>query len=170
MLLPFCLSCVEFFLPQVVEVNPPQPMDVTEPRVMYDFNGLFSLIELNSSGDGEMKKIPVFVLSAILLVTLAACAPGSSVKLDKPDTEIQFTMPGPNPELDKPVEKGSVAGLGTGLWHGLISVVTLILSFFNPTIQMYEVHNTGSLYNLGFLIGAILLFAILGFSGGRRRR
>ena len=54
--------------------------------------------------------------------------------------------------------------------HGLISVVTLIISFFKPEIQMYEVHNTGPLYNLGFLIGAILLFAILGFSGGRRRR
>jgi hypothetical protein len=116
-----------------------------------------------------MKKILVFVLFAVLLVTLVACAPGSSVKLDKPNTEIQFTMPGPNPEVDKPVEKGSVAGLGTGLWHGLISVVTLIISFFNPTVQMYEVHNTGPLYNLGFLLGAVLLFAILGYTGGRRR-
>jgi len=109
-------------------------------------------------------------LFAVLLVTLTACAPGSKVNLDKPDTEIQFTTPGPNPEVDKPAENGSVAGLGTGLWHGLISVVTLIMSFFDPAVQMYEVHNSGPLYNLGFLIGAILLFAILGFSGGRRRR
>jgi len=117
-----------------------------------------------------MKKIFVFVLFTVLLVTLAACAPGSKVNLDKPDTEIQFTAPGPNPERHKPAENGSVAGLGTGLWHGLISVVTLIMSFFDPAVQMYEVHNSGPLYNLGFLIGAILLFAILGFSGGRRRR
>lgn len=116
-----------------------------------------------------MKKILAFILLAMLLVTLTACAPGAKVNLDKTNSEMQFTMPGANPELGKPAENGNVAGLGTGLWHGLISVVTLILSFINPDIQMYEVHNTGSLYNLGFLIGAVLLFAILGFSGGRRR-
>ncbi len=117
-----------------------------------------------------MKKILIFVLSTALLVTLTACAPGTSVDLGKTDSEIQFTTPGPNPEQDKPAANGHVAGLGTGLWHGLISVVTLIMSFINPEIQMYEVHNSGRLYNLGFLIGSILLFAILGFSGGSRRR
>jgi hypothetical protein len=118
-----------------------------------------------------MKKILVFVLCAVLLVTLAGCTPGTNVDLnDKPNSEIQFTTPGTNPELDTPAENGKVAGLGTGLWHGLISIVTLIMSFFNPEIQMYEVHNNGPLYNLGFLLGAILLFGLLGFSGGRRRR
>ena len=116
-----------------------------------------------------MKKIFVMVVFAMLLVTLAACAPAAKVEISKTNSEIQLDPPGVNPELDKPAENGKVAGLGTGLWHGLISVVTLILSFINPDIQMYEVHNTGSLYNLGFLIGAVLLFAILGFSGGRRR-
>jgi len=116
-----------------------------------------------------MKKILVFVLFAVLLVTLAACAPGSTASLDKPDSEIQLTTPGANPEMDKPAENGNVAGLGTGLWHGLISLVTLIFSFFNPAVQMYEVHNTGPLYNLGFLLGAVLLFGILAFTGGRRR-
>src|SRR3989304_1531669 len=116
-----------------------------------------------------MKKILVYVLFAVLFVTLASCAPGTTGNLEKPDTEIQFTTPGPNPEVDTPAANGSVAGLGTGLWHGLISVVTLIMSFFNPEVQMYEVHNTGPLYNLGFLLGAVLLFAILAFTGGRRR-
>jgi hypothetical protein len=128
------------------------------------------LIKLNSSRGREMKKILVFVLFAVLVATAAGCAPGTNVDLDAPDAEIQFTTPGPNPQVDKTAENGRVAGLGTGLWHGLISVVTLVISFFNPAIQMYEVHNTGPLYNLGFLIGAILLFGILGFSGGRRRR
>jgi len=118
-----------------------------------------------------MKKILVFVLCAVLLVTLAGCAPGTNVNPDdKANTEIQFTTPGTNPELNTPAENGHVAGLGTGLVHGLISVVTLIISFFNPDIQMYEVHNNGPMYNLGFLLGAILLFVILGFSGGSRRR
>lgn len=118
-----------------------------------------------------MKKISVFVVIAVLLVTLAGCAPGTNVNLnDKPNAEIQFTTPGANPELNKSAENGKVAGLGTGLWHGLISVVTLIVSFMNPDVQMYEVHNNGPMYNLGFLIGAIVLFALLGFSGGRHRR
>ena len=118
-----------------------------------------------------MKKILVFVLFAVLLVTLVGCAPGTNVDLnDKPNSEIQFTTPGTNPELDTPAENGKVAGLGTGLWHGLISIVTLIMSFFNPEIQMYEVHNNGPLYNLGFLLGVVLLLAIVVFSGSRRRK
>jgi hypothetical protein len=117
-----------------------------------------------------MKKILVFVLFAVLIVALVGCAPGSTANLDsKTNTEIQFTTPGTNPELDTPAENGNVAGFLTGLWHGLISVVTLIVSFFNPAVQMYEVHNNGPMYNLGFLFGAIVLFTVLGFSGGRRR-
>jgi len=117
-----------------------------------------------------MKRILVFVLFGVLLIALAACAPGSKAELSKPNTEIQFDPPGPNPELDTPAENEHVAGLGTGLWHGLISPGTLIISFFKPEIQMYEVHNTGQLYNLGFLLGVALVFLVLGFSGGRGRR
>lgn len=116
-----------------------------------------------------MKKILVFVLLAILLTTLAACAPNSTVKIDDLRTEIQFTLPGPNPQLDTPAENGKVAGFGTGLWHGVVALITLFVSFFNPAIQMYEVHNDGSWYNLGFLLGNILLFGTFGFMGGRRR-
>lgn len=117
-----------------------------------------------------MKKKLVFILIAILLVTLTACAPGSSTELNQNDSQIKLTTPGPNPAVGQPAEDGQVAGLGTGLWHGLISVVTLIISFSNPETQMYEVHNTGSLYNLGYLLGIALLFMIIGYSGGSRRR
>ncbi len=159
-----------FFLPQVVETKPPQPRDVIDLRLLYNLNGQLLPIKLNGSRGREMKKILVFVLFAVLLVTLAACAPGSKAELSKPNTEIQFTPPGLNPELDKPAENKHVAGLVTGLWHGLISPGTLIISFFKPEIQMYEVHNTGPLYNLGFLLGVAIVFLILGFSGGRGRR
>jgi hypothetical protein len=117
-----------------------------------------------------MKKRVVFVLIAVMLVTLTACAGGSQVNLDKSDRDIRFTAPGPNPELNKPPEDGPVAGLGMGFWHGLISPVTLIMSFLRPPGEMYEVHNNGPMYNLGFLLGIALIFLILGFSGGRRRR
>jgi hypothetical protein len=48
--------------------------------------------------------------------------------------------------------------------------VTLIGSFFNPALEMYEVHNNGREYNLGFLVGVALVFLILGVIGGGRWR
>lgn len=117
-----------------------------------------------------MKKKFILFLFSTLLVSLTACAPGAKINIDQMKSQMQFTMPGENPELDKQADNGLVAGLGTGLWHGFISPVTLIISFSNPVIQMYEVHNDGPLYNLGFLLGAILLVAILGLSGNSRRR
>ena len=69
-----------------------------------------------------------------------------------------------------PAENGRVAGVAQGLWHGLIAPVTAIGSFFNPDMQMYEVHNNGREYNLGSLIGVALVFLILRVTGGRGRR
>ena len=112
-----------------------------------------------------MKKI-LLVVFVLLLTTLTACA-GSTVDLTEPDSQIQLTTPGPNPEQDTAAANGKVAGLGTGIWHGVIAIVTLIMSFFNPEVQMYEVHNSGPLYNLGFLLGSVILFALLGFSSRR---
>ena len=116
-----------------------------------------------------MKKILVFVLFAILLVTLTGCAPGTKIDLDAPATQKQFSMPGPNPEVDKPSKNGLVAGVLQGLWHGFISPVTAVLAFFKENVQMYEVHNDGKEYNLGFLVGVAIVFLVLGFSGGRGR-
>jgi hypothetical protein len=116
-----------------------------------------------------MKKPLVLVLIVMLPAILAACAPGSTVNLDTLGTEGQFALPGPNPEVDKPAENGHVAGIVQGIWHGFISPVTLILSFFRENVHMYEVHNDGKEYNLGFLLGVAIVFLVLGFTGGRRR-
>jgi len=106
---------------------------------------------------------------AILLVLVTGCAPGSSVEVDVPSSTVVLTTPGPNPEQNKEGAAGRVAGVAEGLWHGLIAPVTLIGSFFNPTMEMYEVHNNGREYNLGYLFGVALVFLILGVIGGRRR-
>jgi hypothetical protein len=106
---------------------------------------------------------------AILLVLVTGCAPGSSVEVDVPSSTVVLTTPGPNPEQNKEEAAGRVAGVAEGLWHGLIAPVTLIGSFFNPTMEMYEVHNNGREYNLGYLFGVALVFLILGLIGGRRR-
>jgi len=45
------------------------------------------------------------------------------------------------------------AGFLAGLWHGLISPITFIVSLFNPRVRIYETHNRGRLYDFGFIIG-----------------
>ena len=114
-----------------------------------------------------MKKLLVSI--SILLALVTACAPGSDLEVTTPKTTFQLTTPGPNPELNKPDESGRTASLGTGLWHGIIAPVMLVGSFFNQNIQIYEVHNDGMQYNLGYLIGVALVFLFLGVLGGRRR-
>lgn len=120
-----------------------------------------------------MKKNLVLVTMLVVFVALplmlAACAPGSDIEVNTPATTIELTTPGPNPQVDQPDDNGRLAGLAQGLWHGLIAPVTVVGSFFNPDMQMYEVHNNGQEYNVGFLIGVALVFLLLGVLGGRWR-
>lgn len=117
----------------------------------------------------KKKLVSIVILLALLSVAVAACAPGTDIEVNVPDTTVRLTTPGPNPQLNQPDADNRLAGFGQGLWHGLIAPVTLISSFFNETIQMYEVHNNGNEYNLGYLIGVALIFLVLGVIGGRGR-
>jgi hypothetical protein len=117
----------------------------------------------------EMKKMAIFVLSATLLVLLAGCAPGSSVQVTTPDATMQLSAPGPNPLINQPDLSGRVARAGAGLWHGIIAPATLVVSFFNSDVHMYEVHNAGSEYDLGFLIGVGIMISLLGLLIRMRR-
>jgi hypothetical protein len=45
------------------------------------------------------------------------------------------------------------AGFFMGLWHGIISFVTLVIGIFYESVQVYEVENTGGWYDFGFLLG-----------------
>jgi len=54
------------------------------------------------------------------------------------------------------------AGFWAGLWHGLIAWITFIISLFSE-VKIYEVNNTGWLYDLGFLLGMTIC---LGGGGG----
>ncbi len=134
------------------------------------------------------KKLFVFVLMAVLLGMVAGCTPNSVVQVNTPvpntqagtpapngeinvpGVSIQIYAPGPNPAANTADAHGRVASVGLGLWHGIISPVTLVVSFFKKGVQMYEVHNDGSLYNLGFLLGVALVFVLLGVLVGSRRR
>ena len=48
------------------------------------------------------------------------------------------------------------AGFWAGLWHGLILVVTFIISLFTDSVSVYEINNTGGLYNFGFVLGIMI--------------
>jgi len=40
-----------------------------------------------------------------------------------------------------------------GLWQGLISPLTFIVSLFTDDVSIYEVHNNGGWYDFGFILG-----------------
>jgi len=50
------------------------------------------------------------------------------------------------------------AGFWMGLWHGLISLVTFIISIFNSDVTIYEANNSGWPYNLGFILGIMIFY------------
>ena len=52
------------------------------------------------------------------------------------------------------VKGASPAGFRAGLWHGMISPITFAVSLFHPQVRIYETHNRGRRYDLGFIIGA----------------
>jgi len=48
---------------------------------------------------------------------------------------------------------GSMAGFWQGFVHGYMIVIDILRSFFDKSISIYESHNTGIGYNIGFWIG-----------------
>lgn len=66
---------------------------------------------------------------------------------------------GQNELTNIPNAEQHLAGFLNGLWHGIISPISFIISLFDNSVGIYEVHNNGNFYNLGFLIG------IGGFTG-----
>ncbi len=88
-----------------------------------------------------MKRAAVMAVVLAVVLVLVSCAPG------------------PNDAEKTPSAKGKVAGFWLGLWHGLISPVTFVISIFSKNVRLYEVHNSGGWYNLGFVIGAGLFLS-----------
>ena len=108
-----------------------------------------------------MKRNLFLLLSVIWLASLSACAPGSTIEVSTDTASIQLSVPGPNPLVNQPDARGRVASAVSGLWHGIIMPVTLVLSFFYPDVQIYEVHNSGAEYNFGFFLGEAFMFGLL---------
>ena len=59
-----------------------------------------------------------------------------------------------NPEF----HADNLAGFWYGLWHGIISVIALLIHVFNDNVSVYEINNTGGWYDFGFLLGIIAVW------------
>ena len=82
-------------------------------------------------------------------LALAACAPGAN------------DVAGSGTEL---------AGFWLGLWHGIITPVTFVISLFNDNVNIYEVHNNGNWYDFGYVFGLSIVFGSGSRAGAHERR
>lgn len=89
-----------------------------------------------------MKNRPTWILYILIALMFSACA-------------------GTNPANSTPNADGEVAGFMTGLLHGFIAIFSLIGSLLKDDVTMYEVHNNGGPYNLGFVIGLVFMIKII---------
>lgn len=78
-----------------------------------------------------------FVVAALVLLSVA-CAPGA------------------NPHERTVNALGVTAGFWLGLWHGMITPITFVISLFNPHVAIYEVHNRGGWYDAGYVFGLLM--------------
>jgi hypothetical protein len=82
----------------------------------------------------------IIVLVAILLmsVALSGCLPSQAKEV-----------------------KAKPANFLTGIWHGWIAPISLIVGIFNKNISVYQTYNTGWWYDFGFYIAIISGFGSL---------
>ena len=83
------------------------------------------------------KKYIIFGLLIIIALVFISCAPG-------------------NERWDQEINPGHNAGFWAGIWHGLIIIITFVISLFTNQVGIYEVSNTGWPYNIGFIIGLMI--------------
>ena len=87
------------------------------------------------------------LVAGLLVVILSSCAPGSGEYGDNNE-----------------------AGFFSGIWHGWIAPITLIVQIFDDDIRVYEPYNTGWVYDFGFYIAVISGFGSIGLARGKKKR
>jgi hypothetical protein len=95
------------------------------------------------------KHWPKILLVGLLLILAVSCAPGDA----------RYN-----------VVTGRPANFWAGLWHGLIIVITFIVSLFTSNVRIYEANNVGWAYNLGFILGCCVSLGGGARSVRQRRR
>ena len=93
----------------------------------------------------KKKVILLVILLAVVMMILTGCMP--------------------NEDISRPAK---AAGFFSGIWHGWIAPISLIVGVFNGDIRIYEINNTGWWYDFGFYMAIISGFG--GLSLFRRKR
>ncbi len=96
------------------------------------------------------KRLLLVSIAILAVLLLAGCAAGT------------------NPTVDVLDAAGKSAGFWSGLWHGLISCITFIISLFSDNVNVYEVYNSGNWYDFGFMLGVSIIFG--GGARGMKRK
>ena len=96
------------------------------------------------------KRLLLVFIAVLSMLLLAGCAAGTNPTVDIPDVD------------------GKSAGFWSGLWHGVISPITFIISLFSENVNVYEVYNSGNWYDFGFMFGVSMIFG--GGAHGAKRR
>ncbi len=106
---------------------------------------------MTESGKRIARRVSGGVILAGMLLTMAGCAAGPGGQW-----------------ADKASE---AAGFFAGLWHGALLVVTLVVSFFTDDVRIYESHNVGIAYDIGFVLGVLAVWGNgVHIRFGRKRR
>jgi polyferredoxin len=77
--------------------------------------------------------------------------------------------PGTNQSKGAPNSQNVVATFWLGIWQGFIAPFVFVVSLFKSNLNIYEVHNNGSWYNLGYLLGLACFFGGGGNRAARRK-
>ena len=93
------------------------------------------------------KIVLICVVLVLLCIAFSGCVPGDGTN----STE-------------------KLAGFFSGIWHGWVAPISLIISIFNKDIGIYEIHNNGLLYNLGFYMAVISGFGGLAIFRKKKSR
>ena len=98
------------------------------------------------------KRLLLVFIAILAMLLLAGCAAGTNPTVDIPDVD------------------GKSAGFWSGLWHGVISPITFIISLFSDNVNIYEVYNSGNWYDFGFMFGVSIIFGGGGHGAKRKSK
>jgi len=93
-----------------------------------------------------MNKLLLIVLVMCMALSLGGCFPGGS----------HYSSSEP-------------AGFLSGIWHGWIAPVSLIVGIFKSDVRIYEPLNTGWWYDFGFYIAVIAGFGSIALTRKKKK-
>lgn len=88
-----------------------------------------------------MKKLTLISLALLAIVTITGCADAVNIEACLPNETLY--------------------GFWDGVWHGMISQFSFIVSLFDNSVAIYAVNNNGGWYNFGYVGGLGVMVKII---------